>query len=298
MVLRIASRSSELALWQANHVASLVAAHTGSNAAETEVVEVTTKGDRRTDVPLWTIGGKGVFVSEVRAAVLDGRADAAVHSAKDVPAAPVDGLTIAAIPVRGNPFDVLVGSSVADLAPGARVATGSARRRVQLSALRPDLTFTELRGNMATRLAKVDDGLVVVAAAAALERLGLELERVEQLSPSVMLPQVGQGALLVECRSDDEQTKSSLAAIDDEQTRGCVAAERAFLHRLGGDCSLPVGAYATRMDRAGLELTAMIASLDGHALLRHRLIGSDPSVLGAEVATELMASGGEGLLDG
>ncbi len=247
-MLRAATRGSALALWQTNHVAELLAAAvantTDAEAVHLEPVVVSTVGDRQSEVPISTIGGKGVFVKEVQAAVLDGRADIAVHSAKDLPAATPEGLVIAAVPKRADPRDVLVGCELSNLAKGAVVATGSARRRVQLQALRGDLNFVELRGNIGTRLAKATDYGAVVMAKAALDRLGEIPAVAEVLSPEVMVPQVGQGALAVECRADDEQTKELLAAIQDPVSRIQVDAERAFLATLGGDCTFPAGAYA------------------------------------------------------
>ena len=212
---------------------------------DVELVVVETSGDREQHEPIWTLGGKGVFVKEVQAAVLDGRADLAVHSAKDLPSGSIDGLVLAAVPERGDPRDALVGSALVDLPPGARVATGSVRRRAQLADLRPDLTFDGLRGNIPTRLAKADGYDAIVVAAVALERLELSDRIADVLPTSVMVPQVAQGALAVECRSDDDATREALAEIEDRDSRRAVDAERAFLAELGGDCDLPAGAYAT-----------------------------------------------------
>ena len=282
--IRIATRASALALWQANHVAERLRAALGDVAVE--LVELSTVGDRRTDVPLSVIGGKGVFVKEVQAAVLDGRADCAVHSAKDLPALTPDGLTIAAIPERADPRDVLVGSTLADLAEGATVATGSARRRSQLAAVRPDLRFEELRGNIDTRLGKLDTFDAIVMAAAALDRLGRTPEIVDHLSTDVMLPQVGQAALAVECRTDDAELIAALASLDHAETRRCVTAERAFLEELGGDCDLPAGAFAEPVgDR--LRVRGMLVSPTSGALCRAERLGEDPVEIGVSVAREL-----------
>ncbi|HEX7443488.1 MAG TPA: hydroxymethylbilane synthase, partial [Acidimicrobiales bacterium] len=189
-LIRAATRGSVLARWQTDHVAALLRA--ADPAVEVEVVVVDTVGDRRQDIPIWEMGGKGVFAKEVQAAVLDGRADIAVHSAKDLPSGSPEGLVIAAVPHRGDPRDVLVGSTLADLAPGALVATGSARRRAQLAWARPDLTFAGLRGNIETRLAKAAGFGAIVMALAPMERLGLTDHIGEVLEPSVVLPQVGQ----------------------------------------------------------------------------------------------------------
>jgi hydroxymethylbilane synthase len=288
--LRIATRGSELARWQANHVASLL--HT-----EVELVVVETSGDREQHEPIWTLGGKGVFVKEVQAAVLDGRADLAVHSAKDLPSQSFIGLALAAVPERGDPRDALVGSTLADLPPGARVATGSVRRRAQLADVRPDLTFDGLRGNVPTRLAKAERYDAIVVAAVALERLGLDDRGSDVLPTNVMLPQVGQGALAVECRADDESSRSALADIEHADSRRAVDAERAFLAELGGDCDLPAGAYATTTPD-GLRLDGLLASLDGRVVLRHRAAGDEPAALGRAVARHLLdRAGGRELLD-
>jgi hydroxymethylbilane synthase len=241
--LRLATRGSALAQWQARHVVELLRG--ADLGVEAELVVIETTGDVRTDVPLHAIGGQGVFVKEVQQAVLDGRADLAVHSAKDLPSGESpEGLVLAAVPARGDARDALVGATLAGLAPGARVATGAVRRRAQLAALRPDLVFDDLRGNIDTRLTKVPDGGAIVVAQAALERLGRTDRVAEVLSVEQMVPQVGQGALAVECRRDDERTRDRLAKIESPIDRGFVDLERAFLAELGGGCDLPVGAHA------------------------------------------------------
>jgi hydroxymethylbilane synthase len=292
--LRLATRGSTLARWQAVEVSRLLREKDPDRLVELVVVETT--GDRRQDVPVWEMGGQGVFVKEVQAAVLEGRADAAVHSAKDLPSHAAPGLALAAIPTRADPRDVLVGSTLAGLGPGARVATGSVRRRAQLAWLRPDLTFAGLRGNIATRLDRVPARGAVVMALAALERLGLAGRAAEVLEISVMLPQVGQGAIGVECRADDEATAAALASIDDAPSRTCVEAERSFLARLGGGCDLPVGAYAVAGSH-GITVEGLIASPDGRVMLRGADSGDSPS-LGANLAERLLASGGSELMAG
>jgi hydroxymethylbilane synthase len=311
-VVRIATRGSALARWQADHVADLLRAAHG-DAVEVELVVVETSGDRRLDVPIWEIGGKGVFVKEVQAAVLEGRADLAVHSAKDLPALTAPGLVIAAVPERADPRDALVGSTLDALPPGAVVATGSVRRRAQLAWLRPDLTFAELRGNMATRLAKAEGFAAGVMAVAALDRLGLADRISEVLEPDVLLPQVGQGTLAVEARAgtdaEDETLRERLAAIDHPASRLRLEVERGFLAELGGDCDLPAGAYAT-LSESGTEVTVegLIASLDGHVVLRRSLSAPrldssgpphpEPELLGRHVARHLLdRDGGAALLD-
>lgn len=285
-VLRAATRGSPLARWQTDHVAGLLA-EAGAVAAA-EAVVVSTLGDRRAGEPISSMGGKGVFAIEVQAAVLDGRADIAVHSAKDLPARTPDGLVLAAVPARGDPRDALVGCALADLPPAAWVATGSARRRTQLAWLRPDLVFAELRGNIETRLAKAAGFDAVVMAAAALDRLGLAPAVVDVLDPSVMLPQVGQGALAVECRADDSAVLEAMAAIEHRESRLAVDAERAFLFELGGDCTIPAGAYATVGADGRIELTGLLASPDGRKMVRQRRSGVDPAALGRSVARRLL----------
>lgn len=292
--LRVATRGSALARRQTELVIAALGA-----PAEPLIIE--TLGDRRTDAPIWEIGGQGVFVKEVQAAVLDGRADLAVHSAKDLPSRPVDGLVIAAVPPRDDPRDALVGMSLDQLPPGARVGTGSVRRRAQLAWLRPDLTFAGLRGNIDTRLAKAGAFDAIVVAAAALSRLNRQDVTCHLLDPALVVPQVGQGALAVECRADDTSVRPALAAIDDEPSHRALLAERAFLAEVGGDCELPVGAYARAAADGGgpstLTLTGLIARLDGRIVLRHTLAGGDPEPLGRAVARHLLdEAGGDALL--
>lgn len=291
-MLRAATRGSPLARWQADHVAGLLT--TAHPDLTVEVVVVDTEGDRRLDVPISSFGGKGVFAKEVQAAVLDGRADFAVHSAKDLPAVTIDGLALASVPARGDARDALVGASLSELAEGATVATGSQRRRAQLSALRPDLVFTELRGNMASRLSKVPPGGAIVAAAVALARLDLDHHIAEALGVDRLVPQVGQGALAVECRADHRETIALLAAVEDQPSRRRVDAERAFLAELGGDCDLPAGAHATlpQGPTGPLELEGFLATSGdtGAASARHRASGPDPVALGTDVARHLRAA--------
>lgn len=290
MKLRAATRGSALARWQTAHIAGLLRAVDPS--VEVEVVVVETFGDRRQDLPISSMGGKGVFAKEVQAAVLDGRADLAVHSAKDLPSVGPDGLVLAAIPERGDPRDALVGSTLSGLPRGATVATGSNRRRVQLAEHRPDLRFAQLRGNMATRLAKATAFDAIVVAAVALERLGLSDHIAEVLEPGVLLPQVGQGALAVECRNDDTVTADLLAAIEHGPSRRRVDAERAFLVELGGDCDLPAGAFAVEQSAGGaLRLDALLASPDHATVWRRSAEGSDPAALGTAVARSLLEIG-------
>ncbi len=265
-VLRLATRGSAQARTQAQVVAEQVRA--GGAGIQVELILVETTGDQRPDVPLHTIGGQGVFVKEVQQAVLDGRADLAVHSAKDLPSAPTPGLLIGALTARRDPRDALIGCRFNDLPDGATVATGSVRRRAQLSALRSDLRFVELRGNIHTRLGKVPEGGAIVMAMAALEVLGMvdELAGTTPVDPmpvDEMVPQVGQGAVAVECRADDAAARDALAVIDDPATRQAVECERAFLAELGSGCSLPVGAHAVLLDDGGLQLRTFLAGPGG-----------------------------------
>jgi hydroxymethylbilane synthase len=278
--LRIATRGSPLALLQAN----LVAARLGADA---EIVVVKTEGDRKADVPLDTLAGRGVFTTEVQAAVLHGRADVAVHSAKDLPSSPelqVDGMVLACVPERADPRDCLVGSTLADLPHGAVVGTGSARREALLLHLRPDLKVVGLRGNIATRLARVGELDAIVGAVAALTRLDLADRITEAFDPEVFVPQVAQGALAVECRAEDDATRERLAAIDDEEAHVCVRAERAFLAELGGGCDAPVGAYATRSDGV-IRLVGFYAH-HAEELWWHGS-GTDPVEVGTSVARSI-----------
>jgi hydroxymethylbilane synthase len=290
--LRVATRGSVLARWQAERVV----ARLGGDA---ELVVVTTTGDLRTDTPIHAMGGTGVFVKEVQQAVLDGRADVAVHSAKDLPASPGSGaqeLVIGAVPERADWRDALVGSTLDTLPTGALVGTGSVRRRAQLAAARPDLTFGELRGNIGTRLEKAGQFAAIVVALAALERLGHRDRATDVLATDVLLPQVGQGTLAVECRAGDDATLERLAAVDRSDLHRGLDAERAFLARLGGGCNLPCGALAT-VAGDDLALEGMLASPDGRIVLRSRGQGTDGAAVARGVVDDLLASGGRDLLD-
>ncbi|HVC69654.1 MAG TPA: hydroxymethylbilane synthase [Acidimicrobiales bacterium] len=311
--LRLATRGSPLARWQAARVAGLIGALPG--APDCELVVLQTTGDRLSEVPVDQLGGQGAFVTEIQEAVRSGRADVAVHSAKDLPSTTPAGLVLGCIPERADPRDALVGSSLADLPAGGRVATGSVRRRAQLAWLRPDLTFVELRGNMARRLERAGREGAGVVAVAALERLGLTAEIAEVLETGTLLPQVAQGALAGECREDDAGTRELLAGIDDLVAHRAVTAERAFLAALGSGCSLPVGALASPSGFAGgvggvggvaeaveagsrrLALEGMLASRDGRILLRRRVEGDDPVEIGRRLAGDLLERGGRMLDD-
>jgi hydroxymethylbilane synthase len=273
MKLTYATRRSALALAQCRaFVARLKAAHPELEMIEEQVV---TTGDKIQDRPLSEVGGKGLFVKEIEEALLERRADLAVHSIKDVPGVLPPGLLIACIPTREDPRDVLVApkhGGLAELPQGAKVGTSSLRRAVSLRAARPDLVIVPMRGNVDTRLRKVDDGEcdAIVLARAGLVRLGLEHRATAVLEPSISLPAVGQGALGIECREDDDKTRALLAVLHDEHTSRCVAAERGVMVALEGDCKTPLGAYGERRllgpDSVELRLRAFICDPDGQNL--------------------------------
>ena len=254
-----------------------------------------TEGDRRRDVPAAALGGKGIFTAAVQQAVLDGRADLAVHSAKDLPAAQVPGLVLAAVPERDDPRDVLVGrhrlTGLDDLAPGARVGTGSPRRVALLHWLRPDLELVPIRGNVDSRVRRVHAGELeaVVLAAAGLRRLGLGGEAAVPLDPETFTPAPGQGTLAVEAREDDTGALGLLSALTHRPSRVALRAERSFLQRLGGSCTLPAGALLRSTDAGHLEIQGFLSALDGKGLVRERLRGpaDDPEGLGRTLADRL-----------
>jgi hydroxymethylbilane synthase len=304
-LLRIATRGSALALAQSRIVeAGLRAAWPG---LEVVLVHVVTEGDRRRDLSAAQLGGKGVFTAAVQQAVLDGRADVAVHSAKDLPAAQTPGLALAAAPEREDPRDVLVTAATAagglksegdpldGLQTGSRVGTGSPRRVALLSWLRPDLEVLPLRGNVDTRVGKVIAGELdaVVLAASGLRRLGLAAAGAGFLDPEVFTPAPGQGCLAVEAREDDQRVLTLLAGLTHEPSRTALTGERAFLARLGGSCTLPAGALLT-MAGGSLEMRGFVAAQDGKGLVRERLTGpaSDPEGIGRALADHLLAACG------
>jgi len=293
--IRAATRGSLLARWQTDRLVRLLAAARPEVTVEVLVVETTGDLDRIT--PLEQMGGRGVFVKEVQAAVLDGRADIAVHSAKDLPALTPEGLVLACIPERADARDVLVGCRWADLPEGATVATGSIRRRAHLAHLRPDLVFAGLRGNIGTRLEKAAGFDAVVMAAAALDRLGIRPDVVDRLDPSILLPQVGQGAMAVECRTADDGVHEILAAVEDAVARRTVDTERAFLAELGAGCDLPIAAHAV-LEGDEVCLTGAISSPDGAVLLREARRSVDGPTLGRTLARHLLDErGGAALLE-
>lgn len=280
--LRIATRSSAQARTQAEVVAAAIEA--ARPGLLTELVFVDTVGDQIQDVPLHTLGGQGVFVKEVQRAVLDGQADVAVHSAKDLPSTEAEGLMIAAFTARRDPRDALVGSTLDGLRLGATVATGSVRRRAQLRTVRPDLHFVELRGNILTRLGKVPADGAIVMAVAALHILELGDRIAEVIAADVMVPAVGQGCVAVECRSDDVETAATLAHVDHRATRRAVETERAFLAELGSGCSLPIGAHV-----ADGQLSAFLADDHGRALQTTVRLGHDWIKTAVEAARSMHA---------
>ncbi|HUG90816.1 MAG TPA: hydroxymethylbilane synthase [Planctomycetaceae bacterium] len=302
--LRIATRHSDLALWQASHVAGRLQAVVPG--LEVELVHVTTTGDRDRVHTLREFGGAGVFTREVQRAVLDGRADVAVHSLKDLPTEPAAGLVLAAVPDRASPFDVLIlpdGAeplpSLDDLPQGAHVATGSLRRQAQLLCRRPDLRLVEIRGNVPTRIAKLDRGEydAIVLAEAGLGRLGLKDRISLGLRPPLMFPAVGQGALGIECRTGDDATRASLERIIDHSAFAAVRAERTVLRELRAGCHAPLGVH-TLSDGTRLTLEAVVLSPDGRERLHDADTGSteDPESLGRTVARRLQRQGADRLV--
>ena len=290
-----------MALWQASYVAEAIKKEHPSYCVELR--ELTTKGDRILDAPLAKIGGKGLFTKELEQAMLDGAVDLAVHSLKDMPTEVPDGLVIGAITTRLDPGDAFVSAhyaAVEDLPVGARVGTSSLRRRAQLLAVRPDLTICDLRGNVNTRLAKLDAGEfdAIVLAAAGLKRLGFE-RRIRSILPrSVMLPAVGQGALAIECRAGDTDILSAIAFLRDAGMTTAAQAERAFLRRVEGGCQIPVGVYAEVDADGQISIDAMISSVDGQRICRSDAqgAGEQAEALGTALAEELLDAGGREIL--
>ena len=294
--LRIGSRGSQLALWQANHISALLR----ERGVDVEIEIIHTTGDKITDVALAKVGTKGMFTKEIEEALAEERVDLAVHSLKDLPTEVASEFEIAAITKRENPRDVLCSrkfSSVEDLPHGARVGTSSLRRQAQLKAVRPDLEIHPLRGNVDTRLRKLEAGEydAVILAAAGLNRLG-KTELVKQVLPAEMMcPAAGQGALGIEIRSSDKATRRHLAFLDDAAARATTTCERALLEKMGGGCQVPIGALA-EVRSGGLHLDAIVASPDGTKLLRESRDGSDPVALGQAVGESLLQRGGAAIL--
>ena len=298
--LKIGTRQSLLALWQSNHIAACLR----KQYPECEVVlkKIVTKGDRILDVPLAQIGGKGLFTKEIEEDLLSGEVDLAVHSLKDMPTVLPEGLCLTAITERANVGDAFVSNDYAcfeELPLGAVVGTSSLRRKAQLLAARPDLTIRDLRGNVDTRLRKLDEGLydAVILAAAGLERLG-HGDRIKAIIPSdVCLPAVGQGALAIECRTDDAEVRQMLDFLNDQPTVYATAAERAFLGLLEGGCQVPIGVHAD-VNGEQIKIEAIIAALDGSTVLRDTIEGAavDAVALGQKLGKKMLANGGQKIL--
>jgi hydroxymethylbilane synthase len=294
-MLVIASRGSQLALWQARWVETKLAAL--GHDCRIEIVKTT--GDRITDVPLAQVGGKGLFTKEIEEALLDGRADLAVHSLKDLPTELPEGLALAAVPEREDARDAVVGKRLADLAPGARVGTSSLRRAAQLRKLRPDVEIESVRGNLDTRLRKLAEGRydAILLAAAGLKRLGWEDRIAEILPVGAMCSAVGQGALAIEARPGGAGWEAC-RPLDHLPTRAAVTAERGLLAALGGGCQVPIGAHAT-VEEGSLHLIAIVASPDGSELIRGEAQGdmSDAEAVGRKLGADLLARGAKEILD-
>jgi hydroxymethylbilane synthase len=301
MKVTIATRKSQLALWQAEFVkAELLKLDKG---LEVELLPLSTRGDKILDVPLAKIGGKGLFLKELENAMLEGKADIAVHSMKDVPMAFPEGLQLTAICKRENPCDAFVSNtyeSFSDLPKGATVGTSSLRRVAQLAHVRPDLNFVSLRGNVNTRLRKLDEGEfdAIILAAAGLIRLGFEDRIKEALDTGLSLPAGGQGAVGIESRSDASELNALLAKLGDKPTYDCVMAERAINTRLNGGCQVPIAAYAELVDNT-LKIRGLVAAVDGSQMLRANIAGQPDNAwkLGEQVAEDLLAQGAQALLD-
>jgi hydroxymethylbilane synthase len=295
-MLTVGSRGSQLALWQAHWIQARLEAL--GEVCRIEIIHTT--GDRITDVPLAQVGTKGLFTKEIEEALLRGDIDVAVHSMKDMPTQVPSGLTIAAIPEREDPRDAIVGSPLASLPPGAHVGTSSLRRSAQLRALHPDFVVESIRGNVDTRLRKLEDRNfdAIVLAAAGLRRLGLEGRIAEVLEPDVMCPAVGQGALAVETRGDGGPAHEICRRLDHAETRAAVTAERAVLARLGGGCQVPIGAWA-RLVAGTLRIDAVVVSPEGDAIVRLGASGpaSDAASIGTALGEELLAMGGREILE-
>ncbi|TFH31549.1 MAG: hydroxymethylbilane synthase [Deltaproteobacteria bacterium] len=299
-ILRLGSRGSTLALWQAEHIRAEVERHTGRKV---EITKIKTTGDVILDVPLSKVGGKGLFVKEIEEALLANRIDLAVHSMKDVPTDLPGGLEISCITRREDPRDAFLSVKYArleDLPPGAHVGTSSLRRQTQLLSLRPDLSIGQLRGNLDSRIRKMEEGQydAILLAAAGLRRLGWEGKIREYIPADVSIPAIGQGALGIEIRRDDARTREAVAFLDDRETSLAVRAERGFLKRLEGGCQVPIAAYGT-VDGDTVALSGLIGKPDGSRILRGSRRGpiSDPEAVGVALAGELLSQGGREILD-
>ena len=298
---KIGTRASKLALWQANWVESQI--NKFSPGADTEIVEITTKGDQILDRPLAMVGGKGLFVKEIEKALLDNEIDIAVHSMKDMPGELPEGLTIGAIPERENPFDVVISRQnikLANLPSKAKIGTSSLRRASQIKNFRPDLAISSIRGNLETRIKKLNAGEfdAIILAAAGIKRLGMEKLITEFLTERVMTPAVGQGALCIETRKNDSDIEPVMAKLNHESTALCVAGERSFLKRLEGSCHIPVGCFAKHVDNS-IMLTGIVAAIDGKKVIKHSLYANPDNIVakGIELADTLLANGAQEILE-
>jgi hydroxymethylbilane synthase len=298
--LRIGTRGSKLALWQAEWVKSrLVATHAGLRV---ELVKIKTSGDMILGVPLAKIGGKGLFVKEIENALLEGRIDLAVHSMKDVPILIPQGLMLYAVTEREDPFDVTVsknGRVLSDLPPNARIGTSSLRRQAQLLHFRSDLEVVSIRGNLDTRLRKLAEQNLeaIILASAGLKRMGLSDRVTERIPPEICLPAIGQGVLAIETRERDRKVHDLVAFLNDSETAIAMEAERSFLKRLEGGCQVPIAAYARRVD-GELEIEGMVASVDGKKMVRRTERGkpNEAEALGTRLAETLLSLGGDEIL--
>lgn len=298
--LIIGTRQSLLALWQSNHIASLLRKQYPD--CQVTLKKIVTKGDRILDVPLAQIGGKGLFTKEIETELLDGTVDLAVHSLKDMPTVLPEGLCLTAITTRANVGDAFVSNkyaSFSELPQGAVLGTSSLRRKAQLLAVRPDLKIVDLRGNVDTRLRKLDEGQMdaIILAAAGLERLG-HADRIREIIPTtVCLPAVGQGALAIECRSDNKEVRDMLAFLNDLPTKQATDAERAFLGLIEGGCQVPIGVHA-EVENDNVKIEAVIASLDGSKVLRNNITGpaANAADIGRKLGQQMLAEGGEQIL--
>ena len=299
--VKIGTRGSKLALWQANWVQSELHKKNPDLSFEIEIIK--TKGDKILDVPLAKVGGKGLFVKEIEQALLDESIDLAVHSMKDMPAEIPDGLCIGAIPLREKVNDVLIsknGLCFSDLPEKAAVGTSSLRRSSQLLNARPDIIIVPLRGNLNTRLKKLESGDMdaIVVAAAGVKRLGFENKITEYFDDNIMLPAVGQGALCIEIREQDTRITSLVDCLDHYHTRRIILGERAFLHRLEGGCQVPIAAYG-QIEKNVFTLTGLVASVDGKTIIKNEMSGAEENSenTGIKLAENLLAAGAKELLE-
>lgn len=300
-IIKIGTRDSKLALWQANWVKSALTA--GHPSLSVDLVPIKTKGDKILDVALAKVGGKGLFVKEIEEALLNGHIDLAVHSMKDMPSEIPKGLCVGAIPQRETPQDVLISRKrllLSQLGPNARIGTSSLRRTAQLLHARPDLVILPLRGNLDTRLKKLDaENLdAIILAAAGVKRLGLEYRITEYLDEKVMLPAVGQGALCIEIRENDPEVESIITLLEHHETRTVVMGERAFLKRLEGGCQVPIAAHG-KIEKNRFTLCGLVATVDGTAVIRETLSGQKDSseIIGVNLADRLIEMGAKIIME-